>query len=111
MKRVKDIKKISLFILLISFLNADIRTFLNTKAQITELKNPFFDYAVEKKLFLQAILNDRAKIQDNWYSIGEHIEGVSARIIDIKNGIVFLEKDGEILQLKPERKSYKIIIN
>ena len=111
MKKVKDIKKISLFLFLISALNADIKSFLALKTQDSfEIKNPFFDYVLDESLSVDIILNDRVRIKNKWYRIGEYINSSPLKIVDINGSSVFLQKDDEILELKAERKSHKILI-
>lgn len=78
---------------------------------LDEIKDPFFeqDEQKETKLKLQAILDNKAKINGLWYMQGDYID--DAKIISIKNNKILLQGLSGDFYLDIERKSHKISIN
>ena len=110
-------KKIFVFMLaFVSFLCAelDFNSYFTLKQNLNVLdfKNPFFheQTSASNSLHLQAIFNDRAKINERWYQKDDTVGG--AKIIEIsqKQGFVLLEKEEDRFYLKLKRVSHKVFI-
>lgn len=81
----------------------------NKRLNLSEFKNPFFDENIgDESLKLQAILANRAKINDKWYQKNDQIN--NAKIIAINVNSVLLQKDGQKIRLKITPKNKKFTI-
>ncbi len=97
-----------------------------SQTQIAHLKNPFID---EKKLqkiilkqkiirhikrrrttfYLASILNDRAKINGRWYSVGAKVGSYRLSYVDPLDGYVILKNRRRSLRLYMHRKRLHLI--
>lgn len=84
---------------------------INSKdADILELFNPFFISDLDAKLHLQAILNDKVKINEQWYQKDDSINGAIIIEISPSQGFVLFEKNKQHFHLNLKRANHKIHI-
>lgn len=79
--------------------------------EIKNMKNPFYDEDIktQSRFKLQALINEKAKINDKWYKTNEILEG--NYLLEIHKDFVLLENEQEYLYLKIKRGSHKILID
>lgn len=75
---------------------------------ISSFKNPFFE-TLTPSFKIQALLNDRVKINSKWYQEGDFIS--QAQILDIKDDEILLKQDSKLIKLKATRSNHKIFID
>ena len=116
-KKDKFVKKIVLIVLFcVSFLFAEIdfKVYFNSvqNHNVLEFKNPFFYEELKRddSLRLQAIFNDKAKINEQWYQKNDIINKAKILEISQKQGFVLFEKEGGRFYLYLKRVSHKIFI-
>ncbi len=95
-----------------------------TKEQIAKLKNPFIDQRTLKKIVIKqkiinklkrkkftlrllSIFDNRAKINDRWYKIGDKIGSYRLSYIDPDQAFVILKAKGKQLRLFLHKHKYK----
>lgn len=96
------------------FAYADFKTYFErineANTSILGLYNPFFISDMDAKLHLQAIFNDRAKINEEWYQKDDTINGAKIVEISQKQGFILLEKNSHHFYLTLKRINHKIHI-
>lgn len=78
---------------------------------ILALYDPFFDYNIfqaDQKLFLQAMLGSRVKINGKWYQEKDFID--QAQIIEIAKDYVLIEEDDQRYQIHLQRLNHKVLV-
>ena len=81
------------------------------KQSLAEFKNPFFVDDINEQFHLQAIFENKAKINEQWYQLDESINGAKLVKISQSQGLVLLEKDTQQFQLSLKRLNHKIQIH
>ncbi len=84
---------------------------LENRLEITKIHNPFFYDELGSKLHLQAIFEDKAKINDKWYHATQSIEDATIVEISAKQGFVLLEKGQHHFYLSLKRANHKVFIH
>lgn len=109
----ENLKKV-LLIFCAVFAYADFRAYFDrinsNEADILGLYNPFFISDLDAKLQLQAILNDKVKINEQWYKKDESINGATIIEISPSQGFVLFEKNKQHFHLNLKRANHKIHI-
>ncbi|TQR25501.1 hypothetical protein [Campylobacter sp. MIT 97-5078] len=84
---------------------------LQKSIDITQFKNPFYDedIKIDTNLKLQAIFNQKAKINGIWYQVNERLD--NARLLEISNDSVLLQREQELFYLKLKRINHKVFID
>lgn len=78
---------------------------------ILDFQDPFFDNqgtSLKKDLILQAILNDKAKINHHWYQEKDFIDQV--QLIEIHKDYVLIDEHDKQYQIYLQRPNHKVII-
>lgn len=84
---------------------------LAQEIDIASFKNPFFESPLDEmpELKIEALLNERVKINSKWYQKGDFIDG--AQIVEIKENEISLKQNNALIKLKATRSSHQILID
>lgn len=86
------------------------KTLANDTRSIVGLKNPFFVDDMNDRLHLQAIFENKAKINEQWYQKDDTINGAKIVEISQNQGLVLLEKNTHQFSLSIKRANHKVFI-